>query len=168
MVPTDTLRRIAIAAKGVERTMLVTDAMSTVGSDLTEFTLQGKRIIRAGGRLTSSEGVLAGSDLDMATAVRNVVRRVGHGHSPFSPDKRHLHHRMLQLGHTHRRAVLLLYFWSALLAVGGVTFAITHRPWTVIVSLVPTPFEKVTPDGRTPPPFLFAYWRASVVAFEVS
>jgi N-acetylglucosamine-6-phosphate deacetylase len=58
--------RIAICAKGVERTMLVTDAMSTVGSDLAGFTLQGKHIIRAGGRLTSSDGVLAGSDLDMA------------------------------------------------------------------------------------------------------
>jgi N-acetylglucosamine-6-phosphate deacetylase len=69
--------RIAIAAKGVERIVLVTDAMSTVGCDLAEFILQGKRIIRAGGRLTSPEGVLAGSDLDMATAVRNVVRRLG-------------------------------------------------------------------------------------------
>jgi N-acetylglucosamine-6-phosphate deacetylase len=68
--------RIAIAAKGVERTMLVSDAMSTVGSELAEFTLQGKRIIRVGGRLTSPEGVLAGSDLDMATAVRNVVHEL--------------------------------------------------------------------------------------------
>jgi UDP-GlcNAc:undecaprenyl-phosphate GlcNAc-1-phosphate transferase len=64
------------------------------------------------------------------------IRRVGHGQSPFAPDKRHLHHRMLAIGHTQRRAVLLLYFWSALLAGGGVTFAITHRPWTVVVTLV--------------------------------
>ena len=42
---------------------------------------------------------------------------------------------MLELGHTHRRAVLLLYFWSALIAGGGVTFAITRRPWTVAVTL---------------------------------
>ena len=65
-----------------------------------------------------------------------MIRRVGRGQSPFAPDKRHLHHRMLALGHTHRRAVLLLYFWSALIAGGGVTFAITHRPWTVVVTLV--------------------------------
>jgi UDP-GlcNAc:undecaprenyl-phosphate/decaprenyl-phosphate GlcNAc-1-phosphate transferase len=69
-------------------------------------------------------------DLTLAT-----IRRVGQGQSPFAPDKRHLHHRMLALGHTQRRAVLLLYFWSALLAGGGVTFAITHRPWTVMVTL---------------------------------
>jgi UDP-GlcNAc:undecaprenyl-phosphate GlcNAc-1-phosphate transferase len=64
-----------------------------------------------------------------------VVRRVGRGQSPFSPDKRHLHHRMLALGHTHRRAVLLMYFWSALLAGGAVWFAITHSTWTAVVTL---------------------------------
>ncbi|MBV9593470.1 MAG: undecaprenyl-phosphate alpha-N-acetylglucosaminyl 1-phosphate transferase, partial [Actinobacteria bacterium] len=56
--------------------------------------------------------------------------------SPFAPDKEHLHHRMLEIGHTHRRAVLLLYFWSALLAGGGVAFALTRRPWTVVAAVV--------------------------------
>jgi UDP-GlcNAc:undecaprenyl-phosphate GlcNAc-1-phosphate transferase len=76
--------------------------------------------------------VLAIPFVDLSFAI---VRRVSHGQSPFAPDKQHLHHRMLELGHTHRRAVLLLYFWSALLAGGGVTFSITHRPWTVMVAL---------------------------------
>jgi N-acetylglucosamine-6-phosphate deacetylase len=73
--------KIAIAAKGYERMMLVTDAMATVGSDLHEFIFQGQKITRAGGRLTTAEGraagTLAGSDLDMATAVRNTVRHLG-------------------------------------------------------------------------------------------
>jgi len=73
--------KIAIAAKGSEQMMLVTDAMATVGTDLTEFTFQGQRITRAGGRLSTAEGraagTLAGSDLDMATAVRNTVRHLG-------------------------------------------------------------------------------------------
>jgi UDP-GlcNAc:undecaprenyl-phosphate/decaprenyl-phosphate GlcNAc-1-phosphate transferase len=77
--------------------------------------------------------VLAVPLIDLSLAV---IRRLARGQSPFSPDKQHLHHRMLALGHTHRRAVLLLYFWSALIAGGGVTFAITHRPWTVAVTLV--------------------------------
>ncbi len=77
--------------------------------------------------------VLAVPLVDLLLAV---VRRVGHGQSPFAPDKQHLHHRMLALGHTQRRAVLLMYFWSALIAAGGVTFAITHRPWTVVATLV--------------------------------
>jgi N-acetylglucosamine-6-phosphate deacetylase len=73
--------KVAIAAKGSERMMLVTDAMATVGTDLAEFTFQGQRIARAGGRLTTAEGraagTLAGSDLDMASAVRNTVRHLG-------------------------------------------------------------------------------------------
>lgn len=54
--------------------------------------------------------------LDMALAV---LRRVGAGKSPFHPDRRHLHHRLLQLGHSHRRAVLIMYVWTALFAFGG-------------------------------------------------
>jgi N-acetylglucosamine-6-phosphate deacetylase len=69
--------RAAIAAKGADRAMLVSDAMSTVGTELTEFRLQGRRILRADGRLTTEDGVLAGSDLDMASAVRNAVRALG-------------------------------------------------------------------------------------------
>ncbi len=80
--------------------------------------------------------VLAVPLIDLASAV---VRRLGRGHSPFAPDKKHLHHRMLAIGHTHRRAVLLLYFWSALLAFGGVGFAILQGPWLlggVLIALV--------------------------------
>ncbi|GLK68365.1 N-acetylglucosamine-6-phosphate deacetylase [Hansschlegelia plantiphila] len=69
--------RAAIAAKGAARMMLVTDAMSTVGSDVTEFRLQGRRILRSSGRLTTEDGTLAGSDLDMASAVRNTVEALG-------------------------------------------------------------------------------------------
>ncbi len=65
--------RVAIAAKGADRMMLVTDAMPTVGSDLLTFDLLGRTIIRENGRLTTADGTLAGSDLDMATAVRNSV-----------------------------------------------------------------------------------------------
>ena len=69
--------KVAIAAKGPERMMLVTDAMATVGSELTEFTFQGQRILRSRGKLTVETGTLAGSDLDMATAVRNTVAHLG-------------------------------------------------------------------------------------------
>ena len=36
--------------------------------------------------------------------------------SPFSPDKLHLHHRLLEIGHSHRRAVLLMWLWAGLIA----------------------------------------------------
>ena len=63
-----------------------------------------------------------------------VLRRVVRGHSPFAPDKQHLHHRLLELGHSHRRAVLLLYFWSALLALGGVALSIYRGFWVVVMA----------------------------------
>jgi N-acetylglucosamine-6-phosphate deacetylase len=69
--------RVAIAAKGVDRMMLVTDAMPSVGSDLTEFALLGTNVFRSRGRLTTAEGILAGSDLDMGSAVRNAVEWLG-------------------------------------------------------------------------------------------
>lgn len=69
--------RLAIAAKGSDRIALVTDAMPSVGSALEAFVLQGRKVSRDNGRLTTEDGTLAGSDLDMATAIRNVVRRLG-------------------------------------------------------------------------------------------
>ena len=73
----DAALRLAIAAKGTERMMLVTDAMSVTGTDLTSFELHGRTIYRRDGRLTTADGTLAGSDLDMAGAVRNGVQRLG-------------------------------------------------------------------------------------------
>ena len=61
-----------------------------------------------------------------------VIRRLLRGKSPFAPDKEHLHHRLMQIGHSHRQAVLLLYFWSALLAFGGVALSLTWGPWLVV------------------------------------
>jgi N-acetylglucosamine-6-phosphate deacetylase len=69
--------RLAFMAKGAERITLVTDAMPVTGTDATSFDLGGRRITRTSGRLTTPEGTLAGADLDMASAVRNVVITLG-------------------------------------------------------------------------------------------
>jgi N-acetylglucosamine-6-phosphate deacetylase len=66
--------RIALAAKGAGRLVLVTDAMPTVGSDQRSFRLAGQLIECDGDRCTASDGTLAGSNLNMAAAVRNAVR----------------------------------------------------------------------------------------------
>jgi N-acetylglucosamine-6-phosphate deacetylase len=66
--------RAAFAAKGSDRIALVTDAMPTVGTSLERFELVGRTIKLADGRLTTEGGTLAGAHLDMASAVRNVVR----------------------------------------------------------------------------------------------
>lgn len=65
--------RLAVRAKGVERLMLVTDAMPSVGTDDTEFMLQGKRIMVRDGVCIFEDGTLAGTHLDMASALRNTV-----------------------------------------------------------------------------------------------
>ncbi len=69
--------RIAIARKGRDRLMLVSDAMPSVGSDQTGFVLQGRKINRNGERLISAAGTLAGAHLSMMQAVRNAVGLVG-------------------------------------------------------------------------------------------
>jgi UDP-GlcNAc:undecaprenyl-phosphate/decaprenyl-phosphate GlcNAc-1-phosphate transferase len=77
--------------------------------------------------------VLALPFVDLLLAV---VRRVRRGRSPFAPDKQHLHHRLLELGHSHRRAVLLLYFWSAIVAFAGVGLSFKGGHWLVVWALV--------------------------------
>ncbi len=70
--------RIALRAKaGPGRLFLVTDAMAPTGSDLDEFTLNGRRVYRRGGRLTLADGTLAGADITMLDAVRYAHRALG-------------------------------------------------------------------------------------------
>ncbi|MEY2150011.1 N-acetylglucosamine-6-phosphate deacetylase [Rhodanobacter sp. 115] len=69
--------RVAIAAKARGKCVLVTDAMPPVGSDDPSYTLNGQTIIARDGICQSEAGVLAGSALDMATGVRNLVEMVG-------------------------------------------------------------------------------------------
>jgi UDP-GlcNAc:undecaprenyl-phosphate GlcNAc-1-phosphate transferase len=54
--------------------------------------------------------------LDLLLAI---VRRTRAGRSAFTPDKMHLHHRLLQIGHSHRRVVLLIYLWVGIVAFGA-------------------------------------------------
>jgi len=69
---------IALRAKrGPGRIFLVTDAMATLGSELTTFMLNGREVRRADGRLTLEDGTLAGADIDMLSSVRLLRDVVG-------------------------------------------------------------------------------------------
>jgi UDP-GlcNAc:undecaprenyl-phosphate GlcNAc-1-phosphate transferase len=71
-----------------------------------------------------------------ADLVLAVVRRTRAGRSPFAPDKEHLHHRLLEIGHSHRRAVLIMWLWAGLIAFGGVLASLyAGRVTTVLLSL---------------------------------
>ena len=76
LLPDPVSVRLAFAAKrgGIA---LVTDAMPSVGSSLQRFELLGRPITLLHGRLTTTGGTLAGAHLDMASAVRNVVKLAG-------------------------------------------------------------------------------------------
>jgi len=69
--------RLAVKAKGIDRIMLVTDAMPSVGTDDSEFTLQGKRIAVKDGVCIFEDGTLAGTHLDMASALRKTIEVTG-------------------------------------------------------------------------------------------
>jgi len=69
--------QIALRAKRLDRFILVTDAMPIVGSDSSEFQLQGRRISVVDGQCIDDQGTRSGSALDMASAVRNAVQMLG-------------------------------------------------------------------------------------------
>nr|WP_234422361.1 N-acetylglucosamine-6-phosphate deacetylase [Xanthomonas fragariae] len=69
--------RVALAAKPRGKLLLVTDAMPMVGADSPSFDLYGETITAVDGVVRNADGALAGSALDMATAVRNSVQCLG-------------------------------------------------------------------------------------------
>jgi N-acetylglucosamine-6-phosphate deacetylase len=69
---------LALKAKaGPGRIFLVSDAMSTVGTDVRDLMLNGRHVTRKDGRLTLRDGTLAGADIALAAAVRVMHERVG-------------------------------------------------------------------------------------------
>jgi UDP-GlcNAc:undecaprenyl-phosphate/decaprenyl-phosphate GlcNAc-1-phosphate transferase len=87
--------------------------------------------------------------LDLLMAV---VRRTRNGMSPFAPDKMHLHHRLLEIGHSQRRAVLLIYLWAGVLAFGAVALSLIDDPvvvlWAVGIGLVFAVLVSAVPRAR--------------------
>ena len=75
--------------------------------------------------------------LDMTLAV---VRRTRRGQRPWTPDAQHLQHRMLAIGHTHARAVLILYLWAAIVAFGVTSFAYVDGFVPVVAIILATLF----------------------------
>jgi UDP-GlcNAc:undecaprenyl-phosphate/decaprenyl-phosphate GlcNAc-1-phosphate transferase len=69
--------------------------------------------------------------LDFALAV---FRRLRAGKSPFSADRLHLHHRLMDMGHTHLQSVLIFYGWTAVVSFGCLSFM--AFPWPVASALI--------------------------------
>ena len=88
--------------------------------------------------------------LDLLLAV---VRRTRAGTSPFAPDKMHLHHRLLEIGHSQRRAVMLIYVWAGVLAFGAVALALIDDvfvvAWVVALGLLAAVLASAVPRLRS-------------------
>jgi UDP-GlcNAc:undecaprenyl-phosphate/decaprenyl-phosphate GlcNAc-1-phosphate transferase len=87
-----------------------------------------------------------------------VFRRTRAGMSPFAPDRKHLHHRMLDIGHSHRTSVLIMYLWAALFAGSVVWLSIIRTPLYVLAGvtagamlvLLFVSMPRLRPWARTP------------------
>lgn len=80
-----------------------------------------------------------------------VGRRLRRGMSPFDADRAHLHHRLLDMGHTHRQAVLILYAWTAVLAIGTLMFLFVAWYWAlliIVLGLIGSTVVTLSPDNR--------------------
>ncbi|MEU7894649.1 MraY family glycosyltransferase [Nonomuraea sp. NPDC049152] len=66
--------------------------------------------------------------LPLIDLISAVIRRTSMGLSPFAPDRGHLHHRLLDIGHSHRRTVLIMYAWTSLFALGLVGMSVKGVP----------------------------------------
>ncbi|GHA73862.1 MraY family glycosyltransferase [Streptomyces termitum] len=73
--------------------------------------------------------------IPMADLVLAIVRRTWKGQSPFAADRGHLHHRLLEIGHSHSRAVLIMYFWSALIAFGTLAYSVHSTSMWIVLAV---------------------------------
>jgi UDP-GlcNAc:undecaprenyl-phosphate GlcNAc-1-phosphate transferase len=71
-----------------------------------------------------------------ADLVLAIVRRTWRGQSPFAADRGHLHHRLLEIGHSHSRAVLIMYFWSALIGFGALAYSVNSASMWIVLGVV--------------------------------
>ena len=86
--------------------------------------------------------------LDFSLAV---LRRLRAGKSPFSADRKHLHHRLLDMGHSHLNAVLIFYAWTLVASVGLLMFLFVQWWWAltfIIVGFLVTSGFTLAPLGR--------------------
>lgn len=74
--------------------------------------------------------------IPFADLVLAIVRRTWNGKSPFAADRGHLHHRLLEIGHSHSRAVLIMYFWSALIGFGTVAYSVHSASMWILFAIV--------------------------------
>lgn len=100
--------------------LLLAAAAITLMGQVDPSAVSGRTIVPTFLPIALPIAVMAVPLVDLLLAV---IRRTRAGRNPFAPDKQHLHHRLLEMGHSQRRAVALMYAWTALVAFTGVAAA---------------------------------------------
>jgi UDP-GlcNAc:undecaprenyl-phosphate GlcNAc-1-phosphate transferase len=88
-----------------------------------------------------------------------VVRRTRAGMSPFAADKKHLHHRLLSVGHSHRQSVVIMYLWAALFTASVTSLSLVRTSLIVLVGLTLVAVLALLPV--TMPRLRPTHWRQS-------
>lgn len=110
--------------------LLLSASVITLTGQLDPNALAGQELFPTLLPLMLPAAVMAVPLLDMALAVQ---RRTRSGRSMFAPDKEHLHHQLVDLGHSDRRAVSLMHAWAALISFAAVGLA--FMPWPIVAAL---------------------------------
>lgn len=113
--------------------LLLAASAITLSGRVDPSAVRGEMLVPAALPLLLPLAVIAVPLLDVGMAV---VRRTRRGRSPFSPDKEHLHHRLIELGHSQRRAVSLMHAWTALIAFSAVAMALIPWPLALTIFLI--------------------------------
>lgn len=121
--------RIFMGDSGSMLIGLLLAASATSASGKIDMSLYGTADIIA--LLSPIIVVIAAVFIPVLDLVLAVMRRLAKGQSPFQSDRLHIHHRLLAIGHTHRRTVLVLYLWVSVVASAALSFSIV--PWRVAV-----------------------------------
>lgn len=99
--------------------LMASSAISITGQINTDTLTSGSYLLPAYIPIILPLAILVVPLLDFSLAV---IRRLRAGKSPFSADRLHLHHRLLDMGHSKMHAVLIFYAWTAVMSVGFLMF----------------------------------------------
>jgi UDP-GlcNAc:undecaprenyl-phosphate GlcNAc-1-phosphate transferase len=113
--------------------LLMTTSALTVTGQIDPASLKRDDLVPAILPLILPISILVLPLLDFALAV---VRRVSAGKSPFAADRKHLHHRLQDFGHSHLGSVLVFYFWSASVSVSCLLLFLTNIVWVVLFAVL--------------------------------
>lgn len=110
--------------------LLLAASIITLSGQVDPSAIEGGTLLPALLPILLPLAVMAVPLLDLALAV---VRRTRRGRSPFAPDKQHMHHRLLEVGHSQRRAVLLMYGLAAVIAGTAVALAFVPVGYALLI-----------------------------------